>query len=202
VTKRRLRRSPELGRGEILEAAEAAIAELDWSELTVELLMERTGMTRSSFYHYFASLEELAMALFGRIEDEIGDAVDDWLGGEPTGDPLAVTTEHLGRLFAIWGKHAGLLHAIQQAGARDRRVYEEWRSRVVDAYVARTAAFIRREVARGLSDAPDPERLAHALIWMNTGVTLDLTSRPRAEPPERAVRALARVWNASIYGRY
>lgn len=202
MTKRRLRRSPELGRSEILEAAEAAVAELDWSELTVELLMERTGMTRSSFYHYFASLEELALALFGRIEDEIGEAVDAWLTGETAGDPLAVTAAHLTRLFAIWGEHADLMRAIQQAGARDRRVYEQWRSRVVETYVAKTAAFIRREVARGLSDAPDPDRLAHALIWMNTGVSTDLTSRPHPEAPDRVVGALTRVWNASIYGRY
>ena len=202
MTKRRLRRSPELGRNEILEAAEAAVAELDWGDLTVELLMERTGMTRSSFYHYFASLEEVAMALFGRIEAEIGEAVDDWLVGEPPGDPLAVTTTHLTRLFAIWAKHADLMRAIQQAGARDRRVYEQWRGRVVEAYVAKTAAFIRRQVARGLSDAPDPDQLAHALIWMNTGVSSDLTSRPQPEPAERVVSALARVWNASIYGRY
>jgi len=202
VTKRRLRRSPELGRNEILEAAEAAVAELDWSELTVELLMERTGMTRSSFYHYFASLEDVALALFDRIEAEIAAAVDDWLGGEPAGDPLAVTSTHLGRLFAIWDEHADLMRAVQQAGARDPRVYEQWRRRVVEAYIAKTASFIRRQVARGLSDAADPDQLAHALIWMNTGVSLDLPPGPRPEARERIVRSLARVWNASIYGRY
>jgi AcrR family transcriptional regulator len=202
VTRKRTRRSPELARNEILEAAEAALDVVDFNELTVELLMERTGMTRSSFYHYFASLEEVVMALFGRIEDEIAEAVDDWLMGGPADDPLAATTIHLTRLFEVWEEHASLMRAINQAGARDRDTYEQWRSRVVEAYVAKTADFIRRQVACGLSDAPDPEQLAHALIWMNTGVSTDQVSRPTPDPPERVARALARVWNASVYGRY
>lgn len=202
MTKRRLRRSPELARSEILDAAEAALDEIDFSQLTVELLMERTGMTRSSFYHYFASLEDVAMALFGRVEAEIGDAVDDWLCGEPADDPVTATRDHLTRLSAVWGRHAGLMRAVNQAGARNQSVYDEWRSRVVDGYIAKTAAFIRREVARGLCDAPDPDQLAHALIWMNTGVSSDQASPEMSRSLDRAASALARVWNSSIYGRY
>lgn len=202
MTKRRTRRSPELARNEILGAAEAALAELDFHELTVELLMERTGMTRSSFYHYFTGLEEVVMALFGRIEDEIGAAVDGWLMGEPADDPLAATTTHLTRLFEVWKEHASLMRAVNQVGVRDRDTYEQWRGRVVAGYIAKTADFIRRQVASGLSDAPDPHQLAHALIWMNTGVSTDQASRLAPDPPDRVARALARVWNASIYGRY
>lgn len=202
MKKRRLRRSPEAAREEILEAAEAALGELDYNELTVELLMERTGMTRSSFYHYFGGLEEVALALFGRIEDDIAGAVDDWLVGEPTGDPLEATTTHLVRLFGVWQRHANLMRAIQQAGARDAGAYERWRSRVVQGYIEKTTDFIRREVARGQCDAPDPAQLASALIWMNTAVATDHVTRPDPDPPDRVGRTLARVWNSSIYGRY
>lgn len=202
MAKRRLRRSPELARSEILDAAEAALDELDLNQLTVELLMERTGMTRSSFYHYFPSLDDVAMALFDRVEVEIADAVDTWLAGEPADDPVAATKSHLARLSDVWSRHGGLMRAINQAGARNRGVYEQWRLRVVQGYIAKTAAFIRREVARGLSDAPDPDQLAHALIWMNTGVSSD-HGQPGGPPsPRRAAEALARVWNSSIYGRY
>lgn len=199
MTKRRLRRSPEEARQEILEAAESALAELEFSELTVELLMERTGLTRSSFYHYFGGLEEVAMALFARVEDEIAGAVDDWLVGPPAEDPLAATTTHLVRLFEVWRRHASLLRAIQQAGARDAKAYERWRGRVVQGYVEKTADFIRREIARGLCDAPDPGGLASALILMNTGVATDQVSRPDRDPPERIGATLARIWNSSIY---
>ncbi|MBW2291753.1 MAG: TetR/AcrR family transcriptional regulator [Deltaproteobacteria bacterium] len=202
MTRRRLRRSPDEARNEILKAAEAVLAEFDFNQLTVELLMERTGMTRSSFYHYFSSLEEVATALFGRIEDEIAGAVDDWLVGEPADDPLAATTRHLTRMFEVWREHADLMRAINQLGARDRNAYEQWRGRLVDGYIEKTADFIRRQIALGHCDAPDPEQLASALILMNTGVATDQVSRPDPEPPERLGRAIARVWNSSIYGRY
>ncbi|MDP6978479.1 MAG: TetR/AcrR family transcriptional regulator [Myxococcota bacterium] len=67
MAKQRLRRSPEEARNEILEAGEAALAEVEFNQLTVEHLMKRTGMTRSSFYHYFKSLEDVTMALFAQV---------------------------------------------------------------------------------------------------------------------------------------
>ena len=36
-------------------------------------------MTRSSFYHDFKSVDDVAVALFARVEGEIRSAVDDWL---------------------------------------------------------------------------------------------------------------------------
>ena len=58
---KRVRRTPENARAEILAAAEAALRDSDLHSLTVETLMERTGMTRSLFYHYFKSLDEIVM---------------------------------------------------------------------------------------------------------------------------------------------
>lgn len=199
---RRLRRAPDEARKEILQAAEAAIAELDFNQLTVELLMERTGMTRSSFYHYFDSLEAVVLALFDRIESEIRGAVDEWLMGPPAEDPLAATNTHLTRLFEIWAEHGHLMRAINQVGARDQNANRLWRERIVDGYIEKTTDFIHRQIALGLCDAPDPEQLANALILMNTGVATDHVSGPSPESPERVGRAIARVWNLSIYGRY
>ena len=50
---RRRRRSRAAARAEIVAAAEAALRDMPFSDLTVDILMQRTGMTRSSFYHYF-----------------------------------------------------------------------------------------------------------------------------------------------------
>ena len=196
---KRLRRSPERARAEILEAAEAALQELEFNELTVEILMERTGMTRSSFYHYFASLEDVAIALFGRIEAELAGAVDAWLTGEAIEDPEAATVTHLTRMFEVWREHAILIRALEQAAGRNGVAYEQWRSRLVDRYIEMTARFIRKQVERGLSAARDPERLASALILMNTAVATDQLSRPDPDSAEEVGGTLAGVWNAAIY---
>lgn len=202
MSRRRLRRSPEEARNEILRAAESALAEVEFNQLTVELLMERTGMTRSSFYHYFKSLEDVTVALFAQVEDEIGHAVDEWLTGPPAEDPIAATRIHLTRMFEIWAKHANLLRAINQAGARGQSASQAWRGRVVAGYIETTADFIRRQVELGLSDAQDPEQLANALILMNTAVATDHVTRSDPRSPARVGEIIARVWNSSIYGRY
>ena len=43
-----------------VEAAQALLGETDFGALTVDTLMRETGMTRSSFYHYFSGLDDLA----------------------------------------------------------------------------------------------------------------------------------------------
>ncbi len=61
----RRRRTPEMAREEIIDATVAALADVDFGALTVDVIMRRTDMTRSSFYHYFKSVDELALGLYG-----------------------------------------------------------------------------------------------------------------------------------------
>lgn len=199
VSQKRVRRSPEAARAEILEAAEAALREHDLGSITVELLMERTGMTRSSFYHYFKRVDDVAVALFDRVEGEISGAVDDWLEREGD-DPRADTVEHLTQMYGVWSAHAGLMRAMEQAAGRSGAAYEQWRGRVIEGYVERTTAFIRRQVAAGRSDVADPETLARALILMNVAVATDQVWRDVPATPERLGATVGHVWNRSIFG--
>src|SRR5260370_1004299 len=73
---RRIRRSPEAAEREILDAAEALLAEVSYRELSVDELMRRTGMTRSTFYHYFHSLDDVAVALLRRVQAEMVEAAE------------------------------------------------------------------------------------------------------------------------------
>ena len=200
MSSRRVRRSPDEARAEILEAAEAALQDVELHALTVETLMERTGMTRSAFYHYFKGLDEVVMALFDRIEAEVSGAVDAWLSGGAAEDRSAATVTHLTRMYEVWRAHANLMRAMEQAAGRSRIAYEQWRGRVVDGYIARTAAFIRREVDAGRSKAPDPDLLAGALILMNLSVATDQVRRTRPPSAERLGATVGRIWNAAIYG--
>lgn len=174
--------------------------EIEFTALTVEMLMERTGMTRSSFYHYFASLEDVAVALFERVESEVSGAVDEWLAGGEVDDPRAATVMHLTRMYEVWRTHASLMQTMEQAAGRSRVAYEQWRGRVVNGYIARTTDFIRRQIELGRCDAPDPEALANALILMNVSVATDQVLRPDRSSPERLGAAVGRIWNAAIYG--
>jgi AcrR family transcriptional regulator len=204
VATKRLRRSPERARSEILEAAEAVFRERALPALTVDVLMERTGMTRSSFYHYFGSLEDVVIALFEQVEAEVSGSVDAWLEGAGDGaaddaDREASTVMHLTRMYEVWREHAGLMQAMEQAAGRSRLAYEQWRGRVVDGYIAKTTAFIEREIACGRCSVRDPEAIASALILMNVSVASDQVQRADPDSPERLGAAVGAIWNAAIY---
>lgn len=196
---KRVRRTPENARAEILAAAEAALREAGFLALTVEHLMERTGMTRSLFYHYFKSLDEIVIALFESVEAEIQGAVDAWLEGEDTVDPRANTVEHLTRMYEVWREHANLMRAMEQAAGRSKEAYARWQSHVVESYIDKTESFIRRQIQLGRSRVSDPRGVAQVLILMNLAVATDQTNRPEPETPARLGAMVGHVWNAAVY---
>ena len=197
--RKRLRRTPENARAEILAAAEAALRDAGFHALTVEHLMERTGMTRSLFYHYFKSLDEIIIALFESVEAEVQGAVDAWLEGEDKADPRANTVDHLTRMYEVWREHANLMRAMEQAAGRSQEAYARWQSHVVESYVAKTEAFIRRQIALGRSRVEDPRALARVLILMNLAVATDQTNREVPETPARLGAVVGQVWNGAVY---
>lgn len=196
---KRLRRSPDDARAEILAAAESALRDAGFHALTVEMLMERTGMTRSLFYHYFGSLDEIVIALFERVEAEVSGAVDPWLAGEDAVEPRANTVEHLTRMYEVWREHANLMRAMEQAAGRSKEAYARWQHRVVDAYIDKTERFIRRQIALGRSRVEDPRGIAHVLVVMNLAVATDQNDRADPETPARLGARVGHVWNAAIY---
>lgn len=199
---KRQRRSREQARAEILAAVESALAEMPFNDLTVDLLMTRTGMTRSSFYHYFSSLEEIALALLEDFEADVVNAVEPWLSeGETGDDPKAATVDNLTRLFVMCLNYGKSMSAVEQAAGRSQLVYRNWRARILDDFIAKTAGFIRRQKALGLSSAADPERLASALILMNHAVLLEHMDREQPDSPEALGRTVAEIWNAAIFDR-
>ena len=174
---------------------------MEFGALTVDLVMKRTGMSRSAFYHYFSGLDDLAVALLEQFEDEIRESVDPWLKGADAGEPLQATATHLTAMFEVMAKHRTDVRAVAQAAGGYPRVYRQWQIRVVDYFIELSTEFIRRQVALGLSAVKDPNRLAHALVQMNHAVFYDNLMRETPDEPAAVARVIADIWNGSIYGR-
>jgi len=196
----RIRRTPEMAREEIIDATEAALAEMPFSDLTVDAVMRRTGMTRSSFYHYFKSVDELALGFLDRMEQAIRETVDDWLGGQGTEDYRADTHAHLTAMFIAMEAHRTSMLALAQASNANANVHEQWRVRVIDYFIDLTARFIRQQIMLGRSRVEDPDRMARALILMNNALANDNLLRETPDDPANIGRISADIWNASIYG--
>lgn len=197
---RRVRRDPASARTEIIAAFEAALADMPFADLTVDRLMRRTGMTRSSFYHYFTALDDLVLGLLEHFESDIKASVDPWLLDGSGADYREATARNLTAMFVVFQVHRRAVAALTQAAMTNSDLYQQWQRRVVDYYIDLTCAFIRRQKDLGRSRAEDPERLARALILMNNAVFNDYLAREDAEAPEIVARVVADIWNASIYG--
>ncbi len=201
VKSTRVRRNPAAARAEILAAAKDALQDMRFSELTVESLMKRTGMTRSSFYHYFSSLDEIALGMLEEFAADIRRTVDPWLKGElDEPDHRGATVRHLAAMFEVFELHARSVAAVAQAAGVSQEVYHQWQRGIVDYFIDLTAEFIRRQRSLGRSGAADPDRLARALILMNTAAANDNMTRQTPDRPALIGAVLGGIWNAAIYG--
>ncbi|HEU4699339.1 MAG TPA: TetR/AcrR family transcriptional regulator [Gemmatimonadales bacterium] len=68
-TPARRRLAPEARRAELLEAAFQVFTELGFGRATLQDVADRAGVTKGALYHYFASKEELFLAL---VRDRLG----------------------------------------------------------------------------------------------------------------------------------
>lgn len=170
--------------------------------MTVAAVTRRAGMTRSAFYHYFSGLDELALALLEQFEGAIKASVNPWFeGDDDTEDYRGATRRHLTDMYRVFDEHRNSVRAVFQAASVSQRVFDEWQSRMVDYYIDKTATFIRRQIALGRSRVADPERTAKALILMNNAVGNDNLLRAESDDPTETGRAIADIWNATIFER-
>lgn len=195
---KRLRRKPEDAQREILDAAEALLAQIEFRDLTVEAVMERTAMQRSNFYNYFADRNELVMALVARVADEMFAGTADWLDAEG-GDRREAARQGLRTVVRVWGEHAHVLRAMNEASYHDDAARRFFREGIVQDYIDRVARGLRREKRAGLTKISNPDETAEALLLLNVNY---LSERLGNDDSTASVaRVLEEIWIATLYGR-
>ncbi|HEX2084612.1 MAG TPA: TetR family transcriptional regulator [Solirubrobacteraceae bacterium] len=194
---KRRRRRPEEAEAEILAAAEEALRELPWHEVTVARLMDRTTLSRKSFYVYFRDRNELLTRLMARLRGQIDGIADGWRQGADDPDAGRRALMRLARLYA---EHGHVLRALGQAALEDPEARRTWDA-FVEAADRRSAQRIRADVAAGRASPDlDPESTARALCAMNREYLLaTVAERPGADL-EQAVDTLQRIWRRTLYG--
>jgi TetR/AcrR family transcriptional regulator, ethionamide resistance regulator len=196
---RRIRRLPDEAKREILDAAETLLSERSFRELSVDELMARTSMTRSSFYHYFRSLDEVAIALMRRVQGEMMEAAAPWLQTGYEGDPAAGAENGIRASAEIFARHGVVLAAIHEASFRYEAVQREWRDGVLEEWIRAIAAQLRAQRERGATSVANPEEIARALLLMNTAVLVERLGKQPPDPPEDVAEILAEIWIGALY---
>ncbi|MEM1138772.1 MAG: TetR/AcrR family transcriptional regulator [Pseudomonadota bacterium] len=202
---RRIRRTPEQARAEILGAAERLLNTHALTELRVEDLMSEAGMTRSAFYHYFADLNSVARGLLDRIEADIMEWVEAWVS-MPTGEAPAASGESAMRTVMemgvqIFHQHRVLLTAIYGAVHADTALRSHWKATIFEPFLGPVTDLVTRQKQAGLVDVVDPRATVEALLMMNERVLIERVPQvPEARRPLVA-DTIFQIWHRALYGR-
>jgi len=184
----RRRRTPQDARQEILDAARQLITERPLNEITVGAIMERTTLSRKSFYVYFRDRSELVIALVRPLRAQADAALANWAGAA---DAVRAGRAALRAAADLYRQHGTILRALFWASAEDpdlAAARHDLTEPVID-----TAARVIGPIAAD----PDPQRLratVRALVTMNVHSMLALPADATNADLDQLVDTLATIW--------
>lgn len=179
---------------QIIQAAMIVFARSGLAQARMEDIAQEAGLSKATLYLYFASKDDLIVAILQSFFDQGSAELSALLAADgPAADRLAAWAR--GRLREIQGQAAFLsigfeFHAVAARQDATRQVLQ----RYYHQYRASIAALIQQGVERGELQPTDAQELAVAImgvceglhaLWMLDSAALDL-----AGVGERAVRAL------------
>ncbi len=197
----RVRRKPEVGEREILDAAEEILKKKDFRDLTVDTVMSGTGMVRSAFYNYFENRNQLIMRLLERVEGEMMAVSQAWLDHSAE-DPIDDITLALERVAEIYAEHGHLLRAVHEASYHDRQVERYYRAGFLQNFIDAVTTRLQAEKAAGHTSIEDPEATATALLLMNANFFVERLgpgSNGGGASPRAVASTLIEIWVRTIY---
>lgn len=185
----------------ICEAAERLMADTPFPEISVADVLEEAGVSRASFYFYFASKYALLARLAERVSADVFTFGNTYFGGEG-GDPRAQLVEAISGAFETWSTHGPVLRALIESGPAGEETAQLW-ERLMEQFTGAAAARIERDRASGAAPTggADARTLAASLVWMTErALYLSITGgEPAFQDRERGVATLAEIWWRAIY---
>jgi AcrR family transcriptional regulator len=183
--------------GAVLAATEALLAEgASYSDLNIERIATRAGISRTAFYFYFRDKRELLLRLTADVNEQLYEQADIWFSG--TGAPEPEMRKALQNIAALYAQHGVLLRAIVEVSAYDEQIASLWRvmlGRFVDASRRR----IEAEQAAGRTGPHHPHATAFALVWMTERTMYQQFVQGEPVAADDLVEAMVGIWLRSVY---
>ncbi len=185
----------------ILDAATELLAQRDITEITIDELASRAGISRSAFYFHFESREAVLHLLSEQVVGDLYAIAGAWTegGGEPADVALRRAT---GESVDYWRSHGPVLRAAVRARGTNGTMQAFW-DEVAKKFIGSVADRIEAERTSGaaLPGPPTARMLAQALVSMNDEVFYEHSRSRRSRAADReVVDTLTTVWLRSIYG--
>jgi AcrR family transcriptional regulator len=186
-------------RDEVQESIRDALVELlrkrSFKDVTVEELARVAGISRTAFYFYYRSKNEVLMAAAEETAAEAYAEADRWWHG--AGPPEELVRVSLEGIAAVYLEHAEILRAAVEATTYDEE-FKIFYTALIQRFVTATADHLRREQEAGRLRPLDPEPVSEALVWMvercNHAFLL-LEDRPVQD----VVEPLTTIWVHALY---
>ena len=185
----------------IVTTLERLLKDRAFAEVSVDDLAKGAGISRPTFYFYFASKDAVLLTLFERVLAE-ADATFEGRADDYATDPSGAWRDGIYAFFEPLRAHLSVVLAGVAATATNAEIREMW-SNFMQKWVDRTAAVITAERARGAApDLVPAQDLATALNLMNErAMFASYTGQKPSIAEEAALDTLVHVWITSIYGR-
>jgi AcrR family transcriptional regulator len=183
----------------VLAATEALLAEgASFTDLKIERIATRAGISRTAFYFYFHDKRQLLMRLTEDVAELLYAEAEAWWSGE--GDGVAQLSDALASVVGMYREHDVLLRAVVEAAAVDDAVAGFWRA-LVGRFVEASRGRIEVEQAAGRIGPMPAEEVAFALSWMVERACYQRLVRGGSLNDDAFVAGLVRIWVGALYGR-
>jgi AcrR family transcriptional regulator len=148
----------------IFKAAAHLLESMRLDDLTVAHILERAGISRTTFYRYFTSKHQVVSAMLDTLQAELVEVMRAWFAREeaPAAESLKAAITAVADVYA---RHRPVVRASSEHWHSDPEIGERWIA-MMDSFTANIARRIDRERERGAAPAGlDSKRLALALTW-------------------------------------
>lgn len=186
----------------ILATAEELLAERPWPAVSVDDLARGAGISRPSFYFYFAAKDAVLLTLLDRVIAEADAASAAAFTAEAaSADRRRTWREGITAYFETFRAHRGVTLAAAEARGTSIEVRALW-ARGFEGWVQTCTAAIEAERRRGAAPPGVPARdLAVVLNAMNErSMYATFSADTTAVAEEDVVDVLLEVWMRAIYG--
>lgn len=144
----RITKDPEVRRNELLDVALGLVLEVGYDVMSVEAVTAAAGVAKGTFYHYFASKEDLRFQLLERLGSELHHAIASAL--EASSDTGAARLQVF--MDAAAGYKMGHFGQFQLLIFLYRRENDTLRHRLHEAWASSTRKLLVSIVAAGIAD--------------------------------------------------
>lgn len=183
----------------ILQTLEDILGRRPFAEISVDDLAKGAGLSRPTFYFYFASKDAVLVRLFAKAITASG--AQQQRTTDVPHQPQQAWHDGIYAFFDSLRPHRAVVLAGLAAMTTNGELREMWTT-FMTGWIDYTAELITRERDRGAApDTISAHDLATALNLMNERVMIAAQGSQKPTLPEAdALEALAHIWIASIYG--